>query len=109
MRRSSSQTIPNSLNERQKGRVHHPCHPLNGYEFEPVRLFNSLGTMRVEFFDPSGQQISLPMSCTTLAGEDPYIHFSDGKGLFRAPDLLDVATILSWLKQHMDTTWGQST
>lgn len=48
--------------------------------------------------------MSLPISCTTLAGEDPYIHFSDGKGLFRVPDLLDVATILSWLKQHMDET-----
>jgi hypothetical protein len=63
-----------------------------------------LGTIRVEFFDPSGQQISLPMSCTTLAGEDPYIHFSDGKGLFRVPDLLDVAAILCWLKQHIDET-----
>ena len=65
--------------------------------------------MRVEFFDPSGQQISLPMSCTTLAGEDPSIHFADGKGLFRVPDLLDVAAILSWLKQHMDETGGQKT
>ena len=60
--------------------------------------------MRVEFFDPSGQRISLPMSCTTLAGEDPYIHFSDGEGLFRVPDLLEVAAILSWLKQHLDAT-----
>jgi hypothetical protein len=63
-----------------------------------------LGTIRVEFFDPSGQQISLPISCTTLAGEDPYIYFSDGKVLFRVPDLVDVAAILSWLKQHMDET-----
>ena len=52
-----------------------------------MRLFNSLGTIRVEFFDPSGQQMSLPLSCTTLAGEDPSIHFSDGQGFFRVPDL----------------------
>lgn len=69
-----------------------------------MRLFNSLGTIRVEFFDPNGHQISLPMSCTTLAGEDPYIHFSDGKGLFRVPDLLDVAAILSYIKQYIDET-----
>jgi len=77
----SSQTTPHRLNEQQSGRVNHPCHPLNGYAFEPIRLFNSLGNLRVEFFDPNGQQISLPIGCTTLAEEDPYIHFSDGTGL----------------------------
>jgi hypothetical protein len=46
---SSSQTIPHRLNERQSGRVTHLCHPLNGYAFEPIRLFNSLGNLRVEF------------------------------------------------------------
>jgi hypothetical protein len=69
-----------------------------------VRLFNALGTIRVEFVDPSGQQLSLPMSCTTLAGEDPYIHFSDSQGFFRVPDLLAVSAILSWIKQHIEAT-----
>jgi hypothetical protein len=104
-----SQTIPNRLNEGQKGRVHHPCHPLNGYEFEPVRLFNSLGTIRVEFFDPSGQQMALPLRCTTLAGEDPSIHFSDGQGFLRVPDLLEVSAILSWIKQQMEATCSKGT
>ena len=58
--------------------------------------------MRVEFFDPNGQQISLPLSCTTLAGEDPYIHFSDGQGLFRVPDLLEVAAMLSWITEQVN-------
>ena len=66
-----------------------------------MRLFNSLGTIRVEFFDPNGHQISLPISCTTLAGEDPYLHFSQGKGLFRVPDLLEVAALLSWIKEQL--------
>ena len=57
--------------------------------------------MRVEFFDPSGQQISLPISCTTLAEEDLYLHFSEGKGLFRVPDLLALVALLSVLtSQH---------
>src|SRR4029453_12950031 len=81
----------------------------SGYEFEPVRLFNSLGTIRVEFFDPSGQQMSLPISCTTLAGEDPYIHFSDSQGFFRVPDLLEVSAILSWIKQQMEATCSKGT
>src|SRR4029434_2244772 len=94
---SSSQTIPHRLNERQSDHVHHPCHPLNGYAFEPIRLFNSLGNLRVEFFDPNGQQISLPIGCTTLAEEDPYIHFSDSQGLFRVPDLLELSEGLALL------------
>jgi Family of unknown function (DUF5372) len=102
--RCSSQTTPHRLNEQQSGRVNHPCHPLNGYAFEPIRLFNSLGTLRVEFFDPSGQQISLPISCTTLAEEDPYIHFSEGKGLFRVPDLLELVALLSVLKSQHEAT-----
>src|SRR5215813_14383395 len=101
---SSSQTIPHRLNERQSGRVTHPCHPLNGYAFEPIRLFNSLGNLRVEFFDPHGQQISLPIGCTTLAEEDPYIHFSGSKGLFRVPDLLELIEILTGLKSQLEAT-----
>src|SRR5215470_857430 len=101
---SSSQTIPHRLNEPQSCRINHPCHPLNGYAFEPIRLFNSLGHLRVEFFDPSGQQISLPISCTTLAEEDPYIHFSDRKGLFRVPDLLELIEVLAWLQSQREAT-----
>jgi hypothetical protein len=65
--------------------------------------------MRVEFFDPSGQQMSLPLRCTTLAGEDPYIHFSDGQGFLRVPDLVEVSAMLSWLKQQMETTCSKGT
>lgn len=95
---SSAQTIPNSLNEGQRERVTHPCHPLSGYEFDPIRLFNCLGTLRVEFVDPNGRQISLPIGCTTLAEEEPYLHFSDGNGLFRVPDLLELLDLMSLIK-----------
>ena len=71
-------------------------------------MFNSLGHLRVEFFDPNGQQISLPIGCTTLAAEDPYIHFSDGKGLFRVPDLLEVIEVLAWLKSQRKATQTQT-
>ena len=64
-------------------------------------MFNSLGHLRVEFFDPNGQQISLPLGCTTLAEEEPYIYFSNSNGLFRVPDLLELVKVLTWLPlQH---------
>ena len=65
-------------------------------------MFNSLGHLRVEFFDPNGQQISLPLGCTTLAEEEPYIHFAHSNGLFRVPDLLELVKGLTWLKLQLE-------
>ena len=65
-------------------------------------MFNSLGHLRVEFFDPNGQQISLPLGCTTLAEEEPYIHFANSNGLFRVPDLLALVKVLTWLKLQLE-------
>jgi len=63
----------------------------------------------VEFFDPNGQQISLPIGCPTLAEEEPYIHFSDSQGLFRVPDLLELIEILAWLTSQREATSPQNT
>jgi hypothetical protein len=71
-------------------------------------VFNSLGHLRVEFFDPNGQQISLPLGCTTLAEEEPYIHFSNSNGLFRVPDLLELVKVLTWLKLQLEAASTQT-
>jgi hypothetical protein len=65
-------------------------------------MFNSLGHLRVEFFDPNGQQISLPLGCTTLAEEEPYSHFSNSNGLFRVPDLLALVEVLTGLTRQLE-------
>lgn len=88
------QTTPDRRDEAYLCRVIHPCHPLHGYEFEVIRQFNSLGTIRVEFLGPDGQQMSLPASCTSLSREDPYRAFTAEDGLFRYPDLIEVAELL---------------
>ncbi len=67
---------------------------MNGYRFVPIRLFNSRGTLRVEFIGPEGKQIALPASCTTLVAEDPYTHFADADALFRLPDLIALAELM---------------
>jgi hypothetical protein len=60
--------------------------------------------VRVEFFDPHSPQIALPIGCTPLAAEAPYIHFSDGQGLFRVPDLLELIEVLAWLTSPLQAT-----
>jgi len=96
------QTASNSQDGADQHRVIHPCHPLNGYRFEPIRLFNSLGTVRVEFIGPDGTPLSLPASCTTLAGEDPYTHFAAPQALFRFPDLMALAELMELMREPQD-------
>jgi hypothetical protein len=96
------QTASNCLDGADKHRVIHPCHPLSGYEFDPIRLFNNLGTLRVEFIGPDGKQLSLPASCTTLAAEDPYTHFAGPETLFRFPDLIALSELMGLMRETRD-------
>ena len=96
----SVQTASNRPNGSHSYYVNHPCHPLYGYHFELIRSFNSLGTLRVEFFGPDGQRLSLPASCTTLAEEDPYIQFAHPGALFRLPDLVELAAFVSLIRSR---------
>ena len=102
MPRRLEQTASNRPDGADKHRVIHPCHPLSGYQFDPIRLFNSLGTLRVEFIGPDGKQRSLPASCTTLAAEDPYTHFADADALFRLPDLIALCELMALIGCHED-------
>ena len=58
--------------------------------------------MRVEFFDPDGTQMSLPASCTSLSGEDPYRRFGDESALFRVPDLLEFCEMTRGLSDKLN-------
>ena len=102
MRSRLEQTVSNCPDGADKHRVIHPCHPLSGYQFDPIRLFNSLGTVRVEFIGPDGKQRSLPASCTTLAAEDPYTHLAGPEALFRFPDLMALAELIALIRDPQD-------
>ena len=47
--------------------------------------------MRAEFLGPDGQRLSLPVRCTTLVEDDPYVQFAQPDDLFRLPDLVELA------------------
>ncbi|NNF96795.1 MAG: hypothetical protein HKM94_07720, partial [Halobacteria archaeon] len=95
-------TATNRQNQHHTYYVNHPCHPLNGYRFELIRSFNSLGTIRVEFFGPDGKRTSLPARCTTFAEEDLYIQFVNSGDLFRLPDLVALADLMDLIRSRKD-------
>ncbi len=98
------QTASNCQNGDNQYYVNHPCHPLHGYPFEPIRSFNSLGSIRVEFFGPGGKRLSLPVSCTTLAEEDPYIQLAHPGDLFRLPDIVELADFMNLIRSRKDSS-----
>jgi hypothetical protein len=67
----------------------------------PTRVFNSLGTIRVQFIGPDGAQLSLPAACTSLSGEDPYRSFGDESVLFRLPDLIALRDLIDGLMNRI--------
>jgi hypothetical protein len=81
---------------------------LHGYPFELIRSFNSLGTIRIEFFGPDGKRLSLPASCTTLAEEDPYIQLSSPGDLFRLPDIVALADFMHLIGNRKDASLDHS-
>ena len=68
-------------------------------------MFNSLGTIRVEFFGPDGVQMSLPAGCTDLSGEDPYSKFSAEAALLRLPELLALCDIIDGVRGRIDSLY----
>lgn len=61
-------------------------------------MFNSFGSIRVEFFGPDGVQRSLPAGCTDLSGEDPYRIFADESALLRLPELVELCDIVAGVR-----------
>ena len=82
----------------------HPCHPLSGYQFVPIRVFNSLGVIRVEFLGPDGVQTSLPAGCTDLSGEDPYIEFANETTLLKLPELVILCDIVNEVDEKIKSS-----
>jgi hypothetical protein len=79
--------------------VTHPFHPWFGREFPLVTYRQNWGEHRVYFHDDQERLISLPAAWTSVWPPDPVVALSAGRSLFRADDLLELATLLEWL-QH---------
>ncbi len=79
----------------------HPFHPHSGREFCLVEILSSgAGAKgRVYFDDPEGRRAYVPIGCTNLAPEDPFVIASGGRACFRVQDLLRLCTLVDSLQR----------
>jgi hypothetical protein len=89
-----------SNNETQKVIITHPFHPLYKQEFVFVDKRYIGSEHRVYFYNKNEKLVSVPVSWTNYASDDPFIRISEGKALFRAEDLLGLHKIIRNLKEN---------
>jgi len=74
--------------------VIHPFHPLFGREFEVWYFRSNWGDERVNYYDDSGSEASIPVGFTDLRHVDPFVVISGNRSLFRVADLLELASLV---------------
>jgi len=80
--------------------VIHPFHPWHGRRFEPVEYKNAWGEDRVYFHNEEQQLIALPASWTDVVPADPFVSTAEGRALFRANDLFELAGLVRRLSSR---------
>ena len=75
----------------------HPFHPLFGREFEVWYFRQNWGDERVNYYDESGSEASIPVGLTDLRCVDPFVVISGDRSLFRVADLLELANLVEVL------------
>ena len=63
-----------------------------------VAYKSAWGEDRVYFYNHEQQLIALPASWTDVIAVDPFVAVAQGRSLFRAEDLLDLAGLLGRLR-----------
>lgn len=58
------------------------------------------GEDRVYFYNHEQQLIALPASWTDVIAVDPFVAVAEGRSLFRAEDLLDLAALVGRLRSQ---------
>lgn len=90
-------TAPQSDIAEQAFEVIHPFHPWRGQQFKLVVYKSAWGEDRVYFHNESQQLIALPASWTDVVAADPFISVAEGRAVFRADDLFELATLVRCL------------
>ena len=97
-------TAPQCNGAAQRYQVTHRFHPWHGRQFELAVYKTAWGEDRVYFYNEEQQLIALPASWTNVVAADPFVSVAEGRALFRADDLLELAGLLARLsmKDGMD-------
>jgi Family of unknown function (DUF5372) len=101
IRRSRWPTLTTAPRSDVAGRtfhIIHPFHPWRGRSFELVAYKSAWGEDRVYFYNDEQHLIALPASWTDFVTVDPFVAVAEGRSLFRAEDLLDLAGLVDRLR-----------
>jgi len=90
-------TTPDGSSGSRRFRVIHPFHPLFGREFEVWYFRHNWGDERVNYYDDSGSEASIPIGFTDLRPPDPFVVISGDRSLFRVGDLLALVKLVEAL------------
>lgn len=93
-------TAPQSDIAEQAFKVIHPFHPWRGLQFKLVAYKSAWGEDRVYFYNQAQQLIALPASWTDVVAADPFISVAEGRALFRAGDLFELAMLVRCLSSR---------
>ena len=96
----ASTTAPSSDIAAQTFGVIHPFHPWRGRQFELVAYKSAWGEDRVYFHNEEQQLIALPASWTDVVAADPFVATAEGRALFRANDLFELAGLVGRLSSR---------
>lgn len=94
-KKNGQQTTPYVLNLKSRFTVIHPFHPLRGRRFELIEYRNVWKKRRVQFLNDQGTVSSIPLEWTDAAGVDLFVHYSNGRSVFRAEDLVRLADLIA--------------
>ena len=81
--------------------ITHPFHPLYQRQFELLSYRKSWGRQFIDFRYDNGKTGAVPLAWTDVDQADPFLTISQGRSVFRVPELLQLAELID-LATHAD-------
>jgi hypothetical protein len=81
--------------------ITHPFHPLYQRQFELLSYRKSWGRQFIDFQYDNGKTGAIPLAWTDADQADPFLTISQGRSVFRVPELLQLAELID-LAMHSD-------
>jgi len=82
--------------------VTHPFHPLYQSQFELLSYRKSWGRQFIDFQYENGKTGAIPLAWTDADQADPFLTISQGRSVFRVPELLQLVELIDLMTQSDD-------
>lgn len=82
--------------------VTHPFHPLYQRQFELLSYRKSWGREFIDFQYDNGKTGAIPLTWTDADQVDPFLTISQGRSVFRVPELLQLVELIDLMTQSDD-------